>query len=125
MGENPAPASLEALQRAVTSLDAGQRAMNCLVMISPAINGLLVNIEPTLLNSPQNTPLSRLPMLALHFSVSFGMMEKSAPLCSATIQNIPVISSHESVRYHSASSSLMEKLTSSCLVDSQSLKNIS
>jgi hypothetical protein len=40
----PPPACLEALQRALSSLVAGQRAMSCSVVVSPAFNGLLVHI---------------------------------------------------------------------------------
>jgi len=50
--------------------------MSCSVVVSSAFNGL-------------NTPLSKLPLFALHFSVSSRLMEESAPLCSDTFQYIP------------------------------------
>lgn len=56
--EKLVPTSLEALQRALTSLEAFQHALIYSIMISSANNGLLVYLAPVLLNSPQSAPMS-------------------------------------------------------------------
>lgn len=64
-------------------------------------------------------------MFALHFPVSFGLIEKPTPLCLDILQNTPVISSQASVCCYPTSNGLMEELVPTCLEDSQSRKNTS
>jgi hypothetical protein len=59
-------------------------------------------------------------VFALHFPVSFGLIEKPTPLCLDILQNTPVISSQASVCCYPTSNGLMEKLA-----PSQSRKNTS